>query len=72
MEKLTGYRTYICLAIAAAAYLGNKFFPQYISNDVANTVMALFGIGSVAALRAAIMNAISTALALPPPDAKLN
>ena len=67
MTSFTGYRTYICMAIATAAYLGNHFFPQYVSSDVANFIMAAFGFGTVAALRAAIMNAISVAAAMTPP-----
>ena len=67
MNILTGYRTYLCLGVACATYLARYFFPQYVPQEVADTVMAIFGFGSVAALRAAVVAAIAQAAAMTPP-----
>lgn len=64
---IKGRRTYICLTVACGAYFARQFFPQYVSQEVADLIMGFFGFGSVAALRLAVVDAISQAAAMPPP-----
>jgi len=57
---MKGYRTYVCSFLGAVIVLAMAL--GYISDGLGLTLLGLMGFGSIAALRAAIDNAVEAAL----------